>query len=88
MGLDFCCTFPAPSHLWHDAHCTRNIVTTQLQYCFVNYFQNIFGTMAQYSFAVKFNKAGQEVCAPHMAVLVSKIHYELCSGDWGNICAL
>ena len=39
---------PCPSHLWHKAHCSRNIVTTQLQYCFVNYFHNIFGTVVQY----------------------------------------
>ena len=39
---------PRPPHLWYNAHCTRNIVTTQLQYCFVNYFHNILGTMVQY----------------------------------------
>ena len=36
---------PRPPHLWYNA---RNIVTTQLQYCFVNYFHNILGTMVQY----------------------------------------
>ena len=36
-----------PPHLWYNTHCTRNIVTKQLQYCFVNYFHNIFGTMVQ-----------------------------------------
>ena len=39
---------PRPPHLWFNAHCTRNIVTTQLQYCFVNYLHNILGTMVQY----------------------------------------
>ena len=27
-----------PPHLWYNAHCTRNTVAIQLQYCFVNYF--------------------------------------------------
>ena len=44
--------FPRPSHLWYNAHCTRNIVTHQLQYCFVNYFHDIFGTMVQFFYSV------------------------------------
>ena len=39
---------PRPPHHWYNAHCTRNIVTTQLQYSFVNYLRHIFGTMVQY----------------------------------------
>ena len=39
---------PRPPHLWYNTHCTRNIVTHQLQSSFVNYFHNIFGTMVQY----------------------------------------
>ena len=35
---------PRRPHLW----CTRNIVTTQLQHCFVNYFHNIFCRMVEY----------------------------------------
>ena len=39
---------PRPPHLWYNSHCTRNIVTTQLQYRFVNYFHNIFGAMVHF----------------------------------------
>ena len=33
---------PGPCHLWYNRHCTRNIVTHQLQFYFVIFFHNIF----------------------------------------------
>ena len=38
---------PRPPLHWYNVHCTRIVVTTQLRYCFVNYFHNIFGTMVR-----------------------------------------